>query len=93
MKRWELQFLLLKSVQIIDINQDQVIRLTAATEVVVIMAVIEICAVIENSEMIIAVVDMVETIAVVDMVENGVEVIPSRRNKISYLSLGENLVI
>ena len=93
MKRWELQFLLLKSVHMIDITQDQVIRITAATEVVVIMAVIEICAVIENSEMIIAVVDMVETIAVVDMVENGLEVIPSRRNKISYLSLGENLVM
>jgi hypothetical protein len=43
--------------------------------------VIEICAVIENSEVIIAVVDMVEIIAVVDMVENGVEVIPSRRDK------------
>jgi len=82
MKRWELQFLLLKSVHMIDITQDQVIRITTATEVVVIMAVIEICAVIENSEVI---------IAVVDMVENGLEVIPSRRNKISYLSLGENL--
>ena len=94
MKRWELQFLLLKSVHMTDINQDQVIRITATTEVVVvIMVVIEICAVIENSEVIIAVVDMVEIIAVVDMVENGVEVIPSRRNKISYLSLGEKLVI
>lgn len=81
MKRWELQFLLLKSVHMIDINQDQVIRIIAATEVVVVMVVIEICAVIENSEVIIAVVDMVEIIAVVDMVENGVEVIPSRRDK------------
>ncbi|MGB7952612.1 MAG: hypothetical protein WCF23_01420, partial [Candidatus Nitrosopolaris sp.] len=84
MKRWELQFLLLKSVHMIDITQDQVIRITAATEVVVIMVVIEICAVIENSEVI---------IVVVDMVEIGLEVIPSRRNKISYLSLGENLAM
>jgi hypothetical protein len=83
MKRWELQFLLLKSVHMIDINQDQVIRIT----VVVIMVVIEICAVIENSEVIIAVVDIKEIIAVVDikeiiavvdMKENGVEVTPSR---------------
>ena len=74
MKRWELQFLILKSVHMININQDQVIRIIAATEVVVVTVVIEICAVIENSEVI---------IAVVDMVENGVEVIPSRRDKIS----------
>ena len=53
----------------IDINQDQVIRIISATEVAVVTVVIEICAVMENSEVIIAVVDMVEIIAVVDMVE------------------------
>jgi hypothetical protein len=75
MKRWELQFLLLKSVHMIDINQDQVIRIISATEVAVVTVIIEICAVMENSEVI---------IAVVDMVENRAEVIPSRRDKISY---------
>ena len=63
MKRWELHFLLLKNVHITDINQDPVIGITAATEVIVVMVVIEIRAAIEDSEVII--IDITEIIAVV----------------------------
>jgi hypothetical protein len=63
MKRWELHFLFLKSVHIRDINQDPVIGITAATEVIGVMLVIEIRAAIESSEVII--VDITEIIPVV----------------------------
>jgi hypothetical protein len=63
MKRWALHSLLLKSVHITEINQDPVIGITAATEVIVVMVVIEIRAAIEDSEVII--VDIPEIIPVV----------------------------
>ena len=44
MKRWALHSLLLKSVHIIDINQDQVIGRIGATELIVVMVVIQIRA-------------------------------------------------
>jgi hypothetical protein len=51
MKRRALHSLLLKSVYITDINQDPVIDITAATEVIVVIVVIEMHAAIENSEL------------------------------------------
>jgi hypothetical protein len=61
MRKWALNSLLLKSVHITDINQDQIIDRTGATEVIVVMVVIEIRAALENSEDII--VDITEIIA------------------------------
>jgi hypothetical protein len=59
MKRWELHFLLLKGGHITDINQDPVIGITAATEVIVVMVVIEIRAAIESSEVIIKIIPVI----------------------------------
>lgn len=56
MRKWALNSLLLKSVHITDINQDQIIGRTGLTEVIV-MVVIEIRAALENS------VDITEIIA------------------------------
>jgi hypothetical protein len=63
MRKWALNSLLLKSVHITDINQDQIIDRTGATEVIVVMVVIDIRAAIEDSEIII--IDITEIIAVV----------------------------
>ena len=60
--------LLLKGVHITDINQDPVIGITAATEVIVVMVVIEMRAAIENSEVII--VDITEIILVIPIHKN-----------------------
>jgi hypothetical protein len=61
MRKWALNSLLLKSVHITDINQDQIIDRTGTTEVIVVMVVIEIRAALENSEDII--VDITEITA------------------------------
>ena len=63
MKRWALHFLLLKTVHITDINQDPVIGITAATEVIVVMVVIEIHTAIGSGE--VTIVDITEIIPVV----------------------------
>jgi hypothetical protein len=49
MRKWELDSLQLKRVQLDDIGQDQTIDRTSVTEIMDVIQIIEICEAIENS--------------------------------------------